>query len=73
MSCLVISFILSSTGPKMSWASPNILCQTKNLITFSATPNQHYVYENEFWSDRHKKLGPAQPSILGPVEEQGIN
>ena len=27
------------TGPKMFWAGPNILCQTKNLTAFSATPN----------------------------------
>ena len=27
-----------STGPKMFWACPNILSQTKNYFAFSATP-----------------------------------
>ena len=30
---------LSFTGPKIIWTGPNILCQIKNRIVFSATPN----------------------------------
>ena len=33
-----IDAYIDSTGPKMFWASPNVLCQTKNWIAFSATP-----------------------------------
>ena len=28
------------TGPTIFWAGPNFLCQTKNLIAFSATPKK---------------------------------
>ena len=31
---VVLTNALSFTGPKMFWACPNFLCQTKNLFTY---------------------------------------
>ena len=33
------------TGPKMFWACPNFLCQTKNFFTYCGSHN-HFVPEN---------------------------
>ena len=30
------------TGPKMFWAGPNFLCQTKNLFTYCGS-HKHFV------------------------------
>jgi hypothetical protein len=60
------------TGPKMFWAGPNFLCQTKNLFT--------YLWQSQTFCARQKVdlhsvnlvFVPAQ-NILGPVKGQGIN
>ena len=66
------------TGPKMFWAGPNVLCQTKNLTAFSASSKNFVLAQKPIllnvnhlfiW---HKKFGPAQ-NILGPVKGQGIS
>ena len=33
-----------STGPKMFWAGPNFLCETKNLFTYCGS-HKHFVPE----------------------------
>ena len=34
------------TGPKMFWAGPNFLCQTKNLFTYCGS-HKHFVPEKK--------------------------
>ena len=66
------------TGPKMFWAGPNFLCQTKRWFAFSKIGfcAGTKVFEEalnavKFWGWL-KKFGPTQ-NILGPVKGQGIN
>ena len=37
------------TGPKMFWAGPNILCQTKNLFTYCGS-HKHFVPDKKMIS-----------------------
>ena len=59
------------TGPKMFWAGPNFLCQTKNLFTYSGS---HKHIEEALNAVKflgwHKIFGPPQ-NTLGPVKGQG--
>ena len=68
------------TGPKMFWAGPSILSQTKNLFTYCGS-HKHFAFTKIGFSagtkvfeeaqNAVKKFGPAQ-YILGPVKGQGI-
>ena len=74
-------------GPKMFWAGPNFLCQTKNLFTCCARKKDNLnsvklffcagtkVFEEALIAVKFlgwlKKFGPGQ-NILEPVKGQGI-
>ena len=65
------------TGPKMFWAGPNFLCQTKRWFAFSKNLfcADTKVFEEALNAVNFlgllKKFGSAQNS-LGPVKGQGI-
>ena len=66
------------TGPKMFWAGPNFLCQTKRWFAFSKIVfcTGPKVFEEALNAVKFlgwlKKFGPAQ-YILGPIKGQGIS
>ena len=43
---LMTSLPCPFTGPKMFWAGPNFLCQTKNLFTYCGS-DKHFVPEKK--------------------------
>ena len=68
------------TGPKMFWAGPNVLCQTKNLFTYCGQTKRCFAFckigfcysTNVFeevlnavkFLGWHKILGPAQNILV---------
>jgi hypothetical protein len=43
----------SSTGPKIFWAGPNLLCQTKNSLNYCASQRQYQSFCNRPKDDLH--------------------
>ena len=62
------------TGPKMFWAGPNFLCQTKEIFTYCGSHNRFVPDKKRFvkFLDWLKIFGPAQKH-LGPVKGQGMS